>query len=315
MGQEARDPRMDEVIHTLQEIENLMSKQAQERATNIAQAAEAAATAAINGNQANLGQAQVAGNRQMHQLVEQFLKLKPPKFNGRGDPEAAPRWVEELEKAFEVLGCTETEKVTLAVYQLQDNVNDWWKATRDRVFPKGTVQTWAAFTESFYGKYFSESAQERKLAEFMRLRQGQMTVDQYEAEFARLSKFAPRMVENLQDKVRRFRDGLKPDLRSQMISLNIQDYGEMYERVQAIERDQLERAAASGSRFTQTRDNRHFGKKPMAGNRRFIPSARKNIGKPSHQPNRFGACFKCGSLEHQIGNCPQQRPSGLQMRP
>lgn len=60
----------------------------------------------------------------MPQLVEQFIKLKPPKFHGRGDPETAPRWVEESEKTFKVLGCTEEEKVTLAVYQLQDNAND-----------------------------------------------------------------------------------------------------------------------------------------------------------------------------------------------
>ncbi|KAI6680537.1 hypothetical protein NL676_034418 [Syzygium grande] len=64
----------------------------------------------------------------------------------------------------------------------------------------------------------------------MRLRQGSMTVDQYEAEFTRLSRFALRMVEHPEDKARRFRDGLKPDLRSQMISLNIKDYSEMYER-------------------------------------------------------------------------------------
>ncbi|XP_056169361.1 uncharacterized protein LOC115671942 [Syzygium oleosum] len=205
------------------EIGNLMGRQAQERAANTAQAAEAAANAAVNGNQANQGQAQVVANRQMHQLVEQFLKLKPPKFDGKGDPEAAPRWVDELEKAFEVLGCTEVEKVTLAVYQLQKNASDRWKATRGRVFPEGTAQTWAVFTENFYGKYFSESARERKLAEFMRLCQGSMTVDQYEAKFARLSKFAPRMVEDPLDKVRRIWDGLKPDLRSQMISLNIRD--------------------------------------------------------------------------------------------
>ncbi|XP_030451957.1 uncharacterized protein LOC115673848 [Syzygium oleosum] len=184
MGREARDPRLDAVIQTLQEIGNLMGRQAQERAANIAQATEAATTAAVNGNQANQGQAQ----------------LKPPKFDGKGDPEAAPRWVEELEKAFEVLGCTEAEKVTLAVYLLQDNANDWWKATRGRVFPEGTAQTWAVFSENFYGKFFSESAKERKLAEFMRLHQGQMTVDQYEAEFARLSKFAPRMIDHPEDK-------------------------------------------------------------------------------------------------------------------
>ncbi|KAI6684155.1 hypothetical protein NL676_030068 [Syzygium grande] len=90
------------------------------------------------------------------------------------------------------------------------------------------------------------------------------------------------MVENPQDKVQRFRYGLKPDLRSQMIFLNIRDYGEMYERAQATERDQMERVAAFGSRFARNRDNCCFGKKSMAGNRQFVPSTRKNIGKPSH---------------------------------
>ncbi|XP_056175568.1 uncharacterized protein LOC115665059 [Syzygium oleosum] len=200
--------------------EEMDSEEEPERNATIAAAVEAA-IAAANGANGNNGSDGNQGNnenpipgpanviRSMSKLVEQFLKLKPPKFNGKGDPEAAPRWVEELEKAFDVLGCTEIERVALAIYQLQDNANDWLKATK--------------------GRYISESAQERKLAEFMRLRQGQMTVDQYEAELARLSRFAPRMVENPQDKVRRFRDGLKSDLRSQMISLNIREYGEMYE--------------------------------------------------------------------------------------
>ena len=64
----------------------------------------------------NSGPVRVNAIRPMSKLVEQFLRLKPPKFDGRGDFEAAPRWVEELEKAFEVLGCTKEEKVTLTVY-------------------------------------------------------------------------------------------------------------------------------------------------------------------------------------------------------
>ncbi|XP_056175571.1 uncharacterized protein LOC130140384 [Syzygium oleosum] len=276
MGQEARDPRLDAVIQTLQEIGNLMGRQAQERAANIAQAA---AAAAVNGNQANLGQAQVVGNRQMHQLVEQFLKLKPPKFDGKGDPEAAPRWVEELEKAFEVLGCTEAKKVTLAVYQLQENTSDWWKATRGRVFAEGTAQTWDVFAENFNEKYFSVSARERKMTAFFKLRQNQMTVDH------------------------------------QLIPVNLRTYEELYERAQAIEQDATDRAAASGSWFASAKDNRRFGKKPMTGNRRFVPPVRKNIGKPNHPQSRFGACFKCGSMDHKIRNCLQQRSAGPPMQP
>ena len=60
----------------------------------------------------------------MPPLAEQFLKLKPPKFHGRCDLEATPKWMEELEKTFKILGCNDEEKVTLAVYQLQDGAND-----------------------------------------------------------------------------------------------------------------------------------------------------------------------------------------------
>ncbi|XP_056166327.1 uncharacterized protein LOC130137860 [Syzygium oleosum] len=270
------DPRMEVIMRTLERIENLLEQQTQERAAPIAQVAEAA-------------EAAVVANDDEHQ----------------GYPEAAPRWVEELEKAFEVLECNDHERVTLAVYQLQDNANDWWKATKDRIFPEA-------------------SARERKLADFMRLHQGQMTVDQYEAEFARLSKFAPRMVEHPEDKARRFLDGLRADIRSQLLLVNLGTYEHIFDRAQILERDQMDRAAASGSRFIQGWNNRNPEKRPMVDNRRFTPLAKRNIEKPIRIgngpcricggrhgngpcPTRGGACFGCGGFGHHIKNCPNPR--------
>ncbi|XP_056166396.1 uncharacterized protein LOC130137901 [Syzygium oleosum] len=235
--------------------------------------------------------------------------------------------VEELEKAFKVLLCTEEEKVTLAVYQLQENASNWWRATRGQVFPAGTAPTWTVFIETFNGKYFSKSAQEQKLAEFMKLRQGQRSVDQYEVKFARLSKFSPRMVKDPVDKARRFRNGLKPDLRSQMISLNLRGYHEIYDRAQAIKHDLMDRATAFGSRQAPAWDNRRFGKRPMTGNNHFVPLVQRNIGKPNRFqnapcrlcggrhgngpcPNRGGACFICGGMGHQFRKCPNNRQAG-----
>ncbi|XP_056163718.1 uncharacterized protein LOC130137043 [Syzygium oleosum] len=149
----------------------------------------------------------------------------------------------------------------------------------------------------------------------LKLRQNQMTVDQYEAKFARLSKFAPRIVDHPEDKARRFRDGLRADIRSQLIPVNLRTYDELYERAQAIEQDITDRAAVSGSRFAPAKENRRFGKKPMAGNRHFVLPVKKNIGKPNHPQNRFGACFKCGSIDHQIRHCPQQHPVGPPIQP
>ncbi|XP_048140224.1 uncharacterized protein LOC125316259 [Rhodamnia argentea] len=257
-----------------------MGRRLKERAAAIAQAADAAIAAAAHGG--NVNRWNDNGNRQMHQLVEQFLKLKPTKFTGKGDPEAAPRWIEDLEKAFSVLGCTEEEKVTPAIYRLRDTASDWWKATGGRVFPEGVALNWTIFTEVFNGKYFSEIAQEQKLLEFQQLRENHMTIDQHEVEFSRLSKYAPRMVENPLDRARRLRDGLRPELRSQLIPLNLRDYDELYERGQMVERDMKERAAASGSRFMPARDNCRFGKRPMMGNRCFDPPVRRNNGKPMY---------------------------------
>ncbi|KAL3747972.1 hypothetical protein ACJRO7_016743 [Eucalyptus globulus] len=134
--------------------------------------------------------------RPIHKLVEQFLRLNPSQFTGSGDPEAAALWIQKLEKTFALLMCNETEKVMLATYQLEGVANTWWRTTQGVVFPEGVVLEWNAFLEAFNDKYFLETAWEMKMAEFQRLLQGSMAVDQYEAKFAELSQYAPELIEN-----------------------------------------------------------------------------------------------------------------------
>lgn len=97
------------------------------------------------------------------------------------------------------------------------------------VFPENTAVTWNAFVETFNGKYFSECACDKKMQEFLQLRQNNMMVDQYEVKFAQLSGYAPKLIKDLVDNAKRFCDGLKPDIRSQLVPLNLKDYNELYE--------------------------------------------------------------------------------------
>ncbi|XP_030519557.2 uncharacterized protein LOC115733021 [Rhodamnia argentea] len=292
------------------------------------------ATAAAEVPRGNVPAGAANVGHQAHKLVEQFLKLKPPKFSGSGDPEAATSWIEELEKAFASSRCTEEDKVTLAVYQLRGNASTWWRASKDRVFPEGTVPAWNAFVETFNGKYFSDNAREQKMVEFLRPRRNHLSVDEYEARFAELSKYTPRMIEDPVDRARRFRDGLKPEIKSVLVPLNPKDYDDLYERAQMVERDLAERAAATGSRFVPShrRDIRQ-GKRPMPSGRHHIPPNRRGaISKPMFRqdgachlcrqrhgpgpcPFRGGACFGCGRFGHQVRDCPQRqrnRPQGEQ---
>ena len=143
------------------------------------------------------------------------------------------------------------------------------------------------------------------MEEFIRLRQGSLTVDQYEGEFARLSKFARRLIDDPWDKARRFREGLRPELKSMIIATGLRDYNEIYERALAIERDLQEKAAASGSRFVPRGNFRDFGKRPMKDNRRYVPPARRTLGKPSFPGNQV--CRDCG---RRHGNSPCPRKTG-----
>ncbi|XP_030473587.1 uncharacterized protein LOC115691150 [Syzygium oleosum] len=163
-GKSNQDPRIDGILQALAIVGKLLGQQAQQRRPN---AENAASIGNGNGN----------GDRTMHGLVEQFLKLRPPKFAGIGDPEEAKSWIDELQKTFELSRCYEEEKVNLATYQLQGNTNHWWKATKEIMFPENAAVNWNAFVKAFNGKYFSECTRDRKMKEFLQLQQNNITVD------------------------------------------------------------------------------------------------------------------------------------------
>lgn len=125
------DPRVDGILQALETLVNVVGQQAQNQVTAIIDAATAATvatTAVANAAVVIAALAKVPpgngnGEWHMHKLMEQFLKLKPPKFTGVCDPEAATMWIRELEKVFALLRCSEEDKVTLAVYQLQGNAS------------------------------------------------------------------------------------------------------------------------------------------------------------------------------------------------
>ena len=75
-----------------------------------------------------------------------------------------------------------------AISLLRDSAYNWWK-TLTSVVPKEKV-TWEFFQEEFWKKYISERFIDQKHKEFLELKQGNMTVTEYEREFVRLSKYA-----------------------------------------------------------------------------------------------------------------------------
>ena len=134
--------------------------------------------------------------------IKQFGKLGPP-FLGNLDRTGAESSIMQMEKFFDVIGCTEVQKVSFASFMLKGEAKQWWRSTKKTLpLEEDEILTWTIFLDAFYEKYFPESVRDEKEVEFMGLIQENKTVLQYEAKFTELSRFAPHIVANDVRKVR-----------------------------------------------------------------------------------------------------------------
>ncbi|ROV58902.1 hypothetical protein EGO58_11815, partial [Limosilactobacillus reuteri] len=63
-------------------------------------------------------------------VVESFKRYLPLVFSKVGsDPLEPDQWIQELEKIFEVLECTDAQKLICAGLQLKKEANSWWQAS------------------------------------------------------------------------------------------------------------------------------------------------------------------------------------------
>ncbi|XP_027155484.1 uncharacterized protein LOC113755776, partial [Coffea eugenioides] len=142
------------------------------------------------------GQAPVNQPRdpEIDQALERFQKFFPPKFLGGPDPEATERWLESMINIFATLNYTEDRQVHFAVFQFEGPARAWWNVIRAKWEREGTAWTWLNFVREFNEKYLPPIVQEKRENDFIKFRQGILSVSEYETQFTKLSKFAPELI-------------------------------------------------------------------------------------------------------------------------
>jgi len=96
----------------------------------------------------------------------------------------------------------------LDLYQLKEVAQIWytqWKANRPE---EAVTIEWEEFKEAFLGKYFPLEKRDCKIEEFINLRQGNMSVEEYALKFSMLSRYAPSLVSNCREEMSRFVTGV-----------------------------------------------------------------------------------------------------------
>ncbi|KAA0059930.1 ty3-gypsy retrotransposon protein [Cucumis melo var. makuwa] len=120
------------------------------------------------------------------------------------NPTKAQMWLTSIRKIFRYMKCLDDQKVKCAVFFLEDRGTTWWETAERMLGGDVSKITWEQFKESFYTKLFSANVKYAKQQKFLNLEQGNMTVEQYDAEFNMLSCFAPDVMKDKEARTEKF---------------------------------------------------------------------------------------------------------------
>ena len=166
-------------------------------------------------------------------------------------------------------------------------------------------------------KYFSVTARHEKAQEFLKLKQGTMTVMEYVAKFVELARFADDYVAIDIAKVRKFEDGLKLSIRGKIIGFLLQDMDSMVRTTMAIEREIED---ARSIRYSGVCDKRKEGQSSSSSRKKLKGSSSQGFQGQGHDyqgqghigaPSQSGpmTCFHCQQFEHMKRDFPQRQGS------
>ncbi|KAA3484101.1 Gag-Pol polyprotein [Gossypium australe] len=142
-------------------------------------------------------------------LIDKICKYRVEEFKATvdDDPESAEFWLENTIRVCDELLCTPSESLKCAISLLRDTMYQWWN-TLVSVVPKERV-AWEFFLIELRKKYISQGFLDQKHKGFFELKQGCMTVTEYEREFMRLSMYARKYVSTKEIMCKQFVDELK----------------------------------------------------------------------------------------------------------
>lgn len=172
---------------------------------------------------------------------------------------------------------------------------------------------WTNFKRQFGDKYVPTHIRRQKAAEFQQLVQGNMSVLEYLTKFERLSRYAPELVDTVDKKIAKFLEGLNPIIERDATGVvPLITFEEAVKRAYKFENfhHKILRLQGKGPQQQQGSQQRnHQHKRQRQDQVVQNPLVCTHCGK-NHESAQCrtitGACFRCGSMAHQMRDCPRQ---------
>ncbi|XP_058217324.1 uncharacterized protein LOC131328394 [Rhododendron vialii] len=224
------------------------------------------------------------------------MKLQPPTFSGGMEPFEAEEWLKRMESIFDVMSVLDDQKVVLAPFMLKDKARFWWEATkgllttlaiRELEPPVPKKVTWKEFIAGFNEQYFPLLYRYDMEHEFSSLRQGNMSVAEYNAKFIKLS---------------RFQFGLDPDIRAGVATHEAKRYSDLVHKSKIPEKSVNEKKErqAQYKRVDLRLDHIDRGFRDQSSQKQ---QPRQQTSVSLGSGTRDITCFSCGARGHVARDC------------
>ncbi|XP_073024268.1 uncharacterized protein [Primulina eburnea] len=138
---------------------------------------------------------------------ERFLKMNPPEFDGSTDSMVALKWFKAVKAFYDYLQLDDKDRVTCAIFLLTKTARIWWDATK-------------------------------KVKEFIELRQGNMSVQEYILKFEERCQFAPYLASNDIEMGEHFLRGVWAEIKRDVQMSTAASYKEILEKERIVNQDE-----------------------------------------------------------------------------
>ena len=138
--------------------------------------------------------------------------MDPPTFTGSDLNKDPQDFIDQIQRALDVMHVTGRETVELATYIFKGEAIYWyedWKQSRGIDAPPATQKE---FKETFFDHYLPFEIRQASADQLLNLHQGNMSVREYSLQFNSLLRYAPNVVATMDDRVHQYVDRLDPYL-------------------------------------------------------------------------------------------------------